>query len=103
MKLGQNVNDENAHNLDGSPPSDFSEIKDLKLRAANRGAVLANIFERYTTEDCNGGVHLLPQDFRICTREIDHYMARIPRNEKGQAKKEMYSHLDKRGFSMEAC
>ena len=98
--IKQNVSEENVHNLNGRLPSDFSEVEGVELRNQNRGAVLANIYERYTTEDSDGGVYLLPQDFRLCTRELEHYMARIPRNEKHAAKSQMYLHLEKRGFSM---
>jgi len=94
--LQPNVNVENAHNLDGLPPSDFSEVQDVELRNKNRGAIMANIFERYVDEKI-GRLH--PKDFRMMSREMDTYTSRIPKKERRKAKLAMMEHLDKRGYT----
>jgi hypothetical protein len=80
------------------PPSDFSDIEDAALRHKNRGAILANIFERYVDDRCTPP-RLLAKDFAICMREIDNYSTRIPRHERGLAKGEMMRHLKERGYN----
>ena len=87
-----------AHNNKGERPSSFNDVTNRDVRHANRGAILANIFERYTTETPQGNKQLLPKDFAMMTREMDNYLSGIPRHEKGKAKESMMEHLKERGY-----
>ncbi len=95
--MQQSANVEKEHNGLGMPPSDFKDIKDASLRDRNRGAILANTFERYVDEKTNT---LLPRDLALCTRAIDQYMGRIPKKEQRAAREAMIIHLAKRGFTI---
>jgi len=95
--LQQKENGEKEHNKLGMPPSTFNDIKDVYLRDRNRGAILANIFERYVDEKTNT---LLPKDLSLCTRAIDQYIGRIPKKQRLGARDAMISHLTLRGFCL---
>lgn len=94
----QNENVEYTHNLKGMPPAAFHDIEDPILRAKNRGAILANIFERYVTEDGYGNMSLQPKDFAMCTRDISAYLDRMPKRDRAPARRAMFDHLDQRGY-----
>lgn len=88
-------NVEPVHNLDGMPPSDFSDISDIHIRTSNRGAVMANIFEQFVDRATR---RILAKDFAMCTRYLERYLSRLPRNEVKGAKESMYSQLKQRGY-----
>lgn len=95
----QNVNEENvehySHNEPGMPPSTFIDVEDYALRTYNRGAVLANIFERYVNPRTRT---LLPRDLLLCTREIKQYLNDLPEAERNDANAAMHIHLEERGY-----
>lgn len=93
-----NVNEENVHNRRGMPPAIFDDIEDADLRAYNRGAILANIYERYVSDDVNGDKCLTARDFNLCSRDIDEYLQRMPRRERAKARVQMFIHLGNRGY-----
>lgn len=97
MQKSENVEIEYEHNLRGAPPATFHDVDDPILRAQNRGAVLANIYENYVTETPRG-TQLLAKDFAMCTRELDRYLGLLPDHERGDARKEMFNHLERRGY-----
>lgn len=97
MQKSENEEVEYAHNLAGAPPADFSDVENPMLRAKNRGAVLANIFEKYVTETPKG-TFLAADDFAMCTREMDAYFERMPDEEKVWARRQMMVHLERRGY-----
>jgi len=80
------------------PPAIFDDVEDKTLRIRNRGAILANIFERYTTSTPKGDV-LLPKDLAMCMRELDEYYSRMPKHEVRAAKDAMMTHLKDRGYA----
>ncbi len=85
--MTQNVNEESV--------SSFNDVSNAGLRAYNRGAVLANIFEDHYRD---GGmpVRLLPSFIQ----ESDTYLHTIPEDETSDAKASMREHLKGRGFVM---
>lgn len=99
MQQNVNVESEYSHNYVGAKPSTFHDVEDKELRDMNRGAILANIFERYTTKDFRGNEQLLPKDFSLMARELDEYLSRIPQKERGYANKCMRVHLKERGYN----
>ena len=94
-----NVNEESEivyeHNLHGMAPANFTDVEDEKLRTYNRGAVLANIFERYV-DPVKGS--LTPKDLTMCIREIQQYLLDIPEHERNAANVSMHEHLTARGY-----
>lgn len=94
-----NVNEENEivynHNLSGMAPANFTDVEDEELRRHNRGAVLANIFERYV-DPIKGS--LKPKDLMMCIREIQQYLLEIPEHERDAANASMHEHLTARGY-----
>jgi len=100
--LEQNENEESevfyAHNNTKTNPSLFNDVEESDLRHANRGAIMANIFERFTTENAAGVKQLLPKDFSTMTRDMDAYLTSIPSPERGKAKQYMRKHLTERGY-----
>lgn len=88
-----------THNLRGTSPSLFNDVHDVRLRNQNRGAILANIFERYTYKNHKGEKSLIAKDFPLMLREIEKYLSQIPNDEHEDAKKEMVKHLEDRGYS----
>ena len=88
-----------AHNLRGSKPSTFHDVEDGDLRAKNRGAILANIFERYTSKDTRGSEQLLAKDFSLMARELEVYLERLPKGDRGAANQCMRLHLQERGYA----
>lgn len=87
-----------AHNNKGTNPAGFEDVEENELRHANRGAIMANIFERYTTSTPQGNSQLLSKDFASMSRELNAYVLNIPKKERGKAKKCMIDHLEKRGY-----
>jgi len=98
LEQNANVEKEKTHNLKGMPPSTFGDIVDKDLRSYNRGAVLANIYERHTSEDSRGNIQLTSRDLASCTREIDNYLYGMSRRERQTAREQMMVHLRIRGF-----
>lgn len=98
MLQKESVEKNYRHNQKGSSPSLFKDIQEAELRHANRGSIMANIFERYTTEDHLGRSQLLSKDFLSMTREMDYYISGIPKNEREEARVAMMEHLEKRGY-----
>lgn len=119
MQKNENIEKEYEHNLHGAPPATFIDVDDPFLRARNRGAVLANIYESHVSTVVktakgewevitpeNAYLHidkrkssvLLANDFAMCTREMDRYLSLIPQHEHGDARKEMMVHLERRGY-----
>ena len=99
MQQKENEEREYQHNYRGSKPSTFTDVEDAELRNSNRGAILANIFERYTTKDSRGREQLQARDFSLMTRELEDYLSRLPRMERGIAQSHMRAHLSKRGYA----
>lgn len=97
MQQSEEGQSEYAHNLRGAPPAVFEDVDDYELRAYNRGAVLANIYESYVTE-APRGTQLLAKDFALCTRDLDSYFSMMPEHERGDARKAMMEHLARRGY-----
>lgn len=96
--MQQNENEENvvyAHNLRGSAPSSFADVKDETLRTYNRGAVLANIFERYVNPKTG---KMEARDLTMCLREIHEYLVNLPEPERQHAHASMFVHLENRGY-----
>ncbi|MCP4364986.1 MAG: hypothetical protein GY800_06760 [Planctomycetes bacterium] len=98
--MQQNASEENEaveydHNLPGMPPSTFEDVDDPELRIYNRGAVLANIFERYVDREKRT---LLPKDMTMCIREIQQYLDFLPEHERADANASMRVHLEERGY-----
>ncbi len=98
MQQTENVENVHSHNLDGAAPSTFNDVENMCLKHRNRGAVLANIYERYTSEDAKGNVQLTQSDFVLCTREMDKYLSGMSRRDRQHAREEMMVHLENRGF-----
>ena len=99
MLQNENVESEFTHNYKGANPSAFHDIEDVGLRAINRGAIMANIFERHTTKSPTGASQLLAKDFSLMARELDIYLEKVPKNERGAARDAMTAHLNKRGYN----
>lgn len=101
--MPQNANVEKEthydHNNRGTNPSHFNDVKDLELRHTNRGNIMANIFERYTTKTPSGARQLLSKDFLMMSRELGMYLDKMPENERGSARKAMMGCLKKRGYN----
>ena len=99
VQLQQNANEESEivydHNKAGMPPSSFTDVDDPQLRTYNRGAVLANIFERYVDARSR---QLLPKDLTMCVREIKSYLESLPKHERDDANASMHVHLEARGY-----
>lgn len=97
--MQQNANEENEivyeHNSAGMPPSSFNDVDDVQLRTYNRGAVLANIFERYVDAASR---KMLPKDLTMCVREIRSYLDSLPKHERDDANASMHVHLHARGY-----
>lgn len=94
----QQQNEENvhySHNNREELPATFCDVEDEILRNFNRGAVLANIFERYVDKRTK---RLMGHDFVRCIREIEQYLGLIPENEQADAKASMRIHLEERGY-----
>ncbi len=70
---------------------DFNDINLRELRDYNRGAVLANIHEKYCEE--TEGIAL-----QHYLKDMTSYIQRIPLNEVQGAKDSMKVHLKKRGL-----
>ncbi len=85
--MTQSEDDENALH-------DFNDIENEELRAYNRGAVLANIHEKYCKK--TGGVPSMFMQHYI--NDMTSYLQRIPLNEVQGAKESMKVHLKKRGL-----
>lgn len=92
--MQQNVSEKNE-NLDNHLVTVFDEVANEGLRAKNRGAIMANIFERYVDQRTG---RLPIRDFGLMSREMDSYTSRIPKKERALAKKEMHLHLANRGY-----
>ena len=91
-------NEENVqyeHNKAGSPPSTFEDVEDPVLRTYNRGAVMANILERYIDRSIGG---IPAKDMAMCTKEVGTYLGALPRHERDEAKASMVEHLKIRGL-----
>jgi len=86
------------HNLPGMPPSNFADVESYELRTYNRGAVLANIVERYHDQRIN---KIPAKDMTMCLREIDAYLLDIAGAEVADAKAAMVVHLTERGMLSE--
>ena len=71
---------------------DFNDVEPRELRDYNRGAVLANIHDKYVGDN---GIH--PQAMESWLRELNAYLSRIPAEEVPTAKNAMVTHLNKRG------
>lgn len=84
-----------SHNDAGTLPATFCDVEDETLRHFNRGAVLANIFERYVDKVTR---KLLQKDFVMCIREIEQYLGLIDKDEHDDAKASMRVHLEDRGY-----
>lgn len=98
MQQSESVEREHPHNLEGATPSRFEDVKDVELRHKNRGAVLANIYEQYTSEDERGNVQLTAKNLAMCTRDMENYLDGMSRRERAAARSAMMVHLEKRGF-----
>ena len=70
---------------------DFNDIESRQLRDYNRGAVLANIHDKYVVEGKIGN-----QAMKSWLQELNAYLSRIPVAEIGSAKDAMKLHLKKR-------
>ena len=70
---------------------DFNDIESAELRAYNRGAVLANIHDKYVID---GAISSKAMPAWIA--ELKRYLDRIPVAEIGSAKDAMKLHLRKR-------
>ncbi len=79
---------------DANALHDFNDIENEELRAYNRGAVLANIHEKYC-EETGGVASILMQHY---INDMTSYIQRIPLNEVQSAKESMRVHLNKRGL-----
>lgn len=91
-------NEENVqyeHNQPGALPATFNDVEDAVLRTYNRGAVLANIIERYV--DPKQGA-IPAKDMTMCMREIGQYLHEITPHEVDDAKASMVEHLRVRGL-----
>ena len=102
MQQREREESEKTHNLEGMPPSDFSDVDDKDLRNRNRGAVLANIYERYTETNAKGQVYLTAKNLATCTREMDKYLEGMSRRDRQNAREAMMRHLHNRGFNAKA-
>ena len=83
------------HNDAGMPPSSFEDVEDVNLRTYNRGAVLANIFERYVDAASR---KMQAKDLTMCVREIRKYLDSLPEHERDDANASMHVHLHMRGY-----
>ncbi len=72
---------------------DFNDLESRELRDYNRGAVLANIHDKYLSDQ--GTIH--NRAMRGWLNELSDYLARIPNGEHQSAKDAMKLHLMKRG------
>ncbi len=100
MPQNASVELEFPHNYKGTDPSLFLDIEDVNIRCSNRGAILANIFERYTTRNTRTGAkHVLPKDLSMMLGEMDVYLSHFPSEERGQCRRMMEYHLSKRGYN----
>ena len=91
-------NEENVqyeHNKAGSPPSTFEDVEDPVLRTYNRGAVMANILERYIDRKLGA---IPATDMSMCMREIGTYLGLLPAHQQDEAKASMIEHLKMRGL-----
>ena len=70
---------------------DFNDIESAELRAYNRGAVLANIHDKYVVEG-----KIASHAMKAWLAELHGYLKRIPAAEIGSAKDAMKLHLKKR-------
>ncbi len=73
---------------------DFNDINLRALRDYNRGAVLANIHEKYC-EETGGVASILMQHY---IEDMTSYLDMVPINEVQSAKDSMKVHLKKRGL-----
>lgn len=93
-----NENEENVqyeHNDPGTPPSTFNDVDDPILRTYNRGAVLANILERYIDPKLGA---IPAKDMTMCLREVERYLVELPQHERDDAKASLVEHLNLRGL-----
>ena len=79
---------------DVSDLNDFNEVENRQLRSYNRGAVLANIYDKHFKNT----KQIKVTSFADMLGEISAYLDKIPDNEKGEAQSEMILHLRKRGY-----
>lgn len=99
--MQQNANEKSEeevvyeHNQAGMPPSAFNDVEDYELRTYNRGAVLANIVERYHDQRIN---KIPAKDMAMCLREVEAYFLDIKPAEVNDAKAAMVIHLTERGM-----
>jgi len=98
LQQSVNVEKEFSHNNRGNAPSNFANTEIEGWRAVNRGAILANIFERYTITDLTGASKLNARDFKLMLGEMASYLKGLTTKEAADARKEMRVHLLKRGF-----
>ena len=70
---------------------DFNDIEPRSLRDYNRGAVLANIHDKYVVEG-----KIASRAMENWLKELQSYLSRIPVAEVGSAKDAMKLHLQKR-------
>jgi hypothetical protein len=100
-QLLQHANEKNEetveydHNKSGMPPSSFNDVEDVELRTHNRGAVMANMFERYVDHRT---MTILPKDLLMFTREVQQYLNELPDGEREDATASMHVHLEMRGW-----
>ena len=93
-----NENEENVqyeHNQPGALPATFNDVDDHTLRTYNRGAVLANIVERYIDQKLGA---IPAKDMTMCMREVSQYLHEITPHEVDDAKASMVEHLRVRGL-----